>query len=346
MEVVGSEPKVDTEQANERPDFGAAQHVRRHGRMIRLIGRRVAAALFTLLLVSVIVFLISQVLPGDIGRTILGPYATAEQVARLNEQLGANDPLIARYGNWISSFVIGDWGSSHALSVAVRPLVLERFVNSLILGTYAFVIVVVISILLGVVAALGEGKLRDRAVSIAGFSLIAMPEFVSGTVLLVVFAVRLQWFPVVSTVPSLSPSDIVTQLTLPAVPVMLIMFGYISRMTREGTVDVLHTNYTRTAFLKGLPRRTVIRRHVLRNAMLPTVSVVMLQFGYMVGGLAVTEILFGYPGIGKLAVDSAAANDLPVLSACVLVIAAFYMTMNVIADVVYAALNPQIRASS
>jgi peptide/nickel transport system permease protein len=310
--------------------------------LIGFIARRVVAALLTLVLVSIIVFLVSQVLPGDIGRTILGPYATPAQVARLNAKLGANAPILQRYWDWASNFVVGDWGTSQALSVPVRPLVFERFGNSLVLGLYAFIIIVPFSVFLGVIAALGEGKLRDRAISVSGFSLIAMPEFVSGVLLLIVFAVELGWFPVVSKVPSWSPVDIFEQLTLPAIPVMLIMFGYISRMAREGTVEALHANYTRTAILKGLPRRTVIRKHVLRNAMVPTVSVIMLQFGYMVGGLAVTETLFNYPGVGHLAVEAALGKDVPVLSACVLLIAAFYMAMNIIADVLYALMNPQI----
>lgn len=310
--------------------------------MTRLVARRLAAAVLTLVLVSVIVFLIGQVLPGDVGRTILGPYASHEQVERLNEQLGANDPLVTRYWEYASGFVQGDWGTSQTLQIPVREIVLERFGNSLLLGAYAFIIVVPISIFLGVAAALREGRFRDRAVSVTGYSLIAMPEFVSGVLLLVAFAVQLPLFPVVSSVPSATPGSFVTQLTLPAIPVMLIMFGYISRMAREGTVEALRSNYTRTAVLKGMPQRVVIRRHVLRNALLPTVAVVTMQFGYMVGGLAVTETLFGYPGIGKLTIDAASGKDIPLLSGCVLVIAAFYMLTNFLADVLYAVLNPQI----
>lgn len=310
--------------------------------MFGYLARRVTGALLSLVLISVAVFLISQVLPGDIGRTILGPYASVEQVARLNHQLGADLPLPQRYWEWVTGFVVGDWGTSHALAVPVLPLVLGGLRNSLLLAGYAFAIAVVASIALGVVAALGEGRLRDRAISVAGFSLIAMPEFVTGVALLTLFSVHLRWFPAVSNVPSSSPVDIATQLTLPAIPVVLIMFGYISRMTREGMVESLHADYTRTAILKGLPRRVVIRRHVLRNAMIPTVSVIMLQFGYMVGGLAVTETLFGYPGIGKLAVDAAKGNDLPVLTACVIVIAAAYITMSIVADLISVLLNPRI----
>jgi peptide/nickel transport system permease protein len=314
--------------------------------MRRFLLTRLGLVLVTLVLVSIIVFIVAEILPGDVGRTILGPYASNEQVARLNHELGNDRSLLVRYADWISGFVTGDWGESALHNRPVRPLVLDRLGNSLILGLFAFVLIVPISIAFGVVAALHHGKALDRVISVTGLSLIALPEFVAGVILLVVFAVKLGWFPVSSSVPSANPVDVFRQLLLPSIPLMLVLFGYISRMARAGTVEALDSDYTRTAVLKGLPRRTVVWRHVLRNAMLPTISVVSVQVGYLVGGLVVIETLFNYPGIGKLVLDSAKGHDLPVLEATVLTVAVIYMVSNLVADVLYGVLNPRIRLAT
>jgi peptide/nickel transport system permease protein len=267
-------------------------------------------------------------------------------VARLNHELGNDRPLPVRYADWVGGFVTGDWGDSALLNTPVRPLVLDRLGNSLVLGLFALVLIVPFSIAFGVLAALHHGKALDRIISVSGLSLIALPEFVAGVILLVVFAVKLGWFPVSSHVPSSNPVDLFRQLLLPSIPLMLVLFGYISRMARAGTIDALLSNYTRTAVLKGLPRRTVIWRHVLRNALLPTISVVSVQVGYLVGGLVVIETLFSYPGIGKLVLDSAVGHDLPVLEATVLMVALLYMVSNFVADVLYGVLNPRVRLAT
>ncbi|GAC1334452.1 MAG: ABC transporter permease [Chloroflexota bacterium] len=311
--------------------------------MTRFLLKRLGLAIVTLVLISFAVFAVAEVLPGDIGRTILGPYALQTQVASVDHQLGVDRPLPIRYWNWISAFVRGDWGTSYLLNISVRPFVLQRLLNSLILGAFSLLLIVPISIGLGVVAALHYGKTLDRLITVTGASLIALPEFVAGVILLIVFAVQLGWFPASSTVPTLSPIDVVRQLLLPSIPLMLVLFGYISRMARVGTVTVLNSNYVRTAVLKGLPRGVVIWRHVLRNSLLPTISVVSVQVGYLVGGLVVTETLFGYPGIGKLAIDSARGHDLPMLEATVLMVAVIYMVSNLTADILYAVLNPRVR---
>jgi peptide/nickel transport system permease protein len=314
--------------------------------MRRFALTRLGLVLVTLVLVSIVVFVVAEILPGDVGRTILGPYASNEQVARLNHELGNDRSFFVRYADWIGGFVTGDWGESVLHNRPVRPLVLDRLGNSLILGVFAFVLIVPISIAFGVFAALHHGRALDRVISVTGLSLIALPEFVAGVILLVVFAVKLGWFPVSSSVPSANPVDVFRQLLLPSIPLMLVLFGYISRMARAGTVEALDSDYTRTAVLKGLPRRTVVWRHVLRNALLPTITVVSVQVGYLVGGLVVIETLFNYPGIGKLVLDSAQGHDLPVLEATVLTVAVIYMVSNLVADVLYGVLNPRIRAAT
>ena len=314
--------------------------------MGRFIGKRLGLSLVTLFLVSVIVFAISDVLPGDVGRSILGRSATDEQVAALDHQLGYDKPLPERYWKLVSGYATGDWGTSPVLNVEVRPLVLRRFGNSLILAAFAFALIVPFSIFMGIVAALHNGRWADRTISITGLSLIALPEFVTGVILLVVFAVQLGWFPSSSSVPTASPVDWFRQLLLPSIPLMCVLFGYIARMARAGTVDALRADYTRTATLKGLPRRTVVGRHVLRNSLLPTISVVSVQIGYLVGGLVVVETLFAYPGIGSLAYDSVQANDITVIETIVLFTAVLYMFCNLVADILYAALNPRVRLAS
>jgi peptide/nickel transport system permease protein len=290
-----------------------------------------------------VVFAVAEVLPGDVGRTILGPFATNEQVERLNRELGLERPLVVRYAGWLGDFVRGEWGDSFLLNTPVRPLVVERAVNSVLLGAFALAFIVPVSIGLGVLAALYRDGFIDRAISVTGLSLIALPEFVVGVIVLVIFAVELGWFPVSSQVPSANPVDVVRQFFLPSIPLMLVLFGYIARMARAGTVEALASDYVRTAVLKGLSRWALIWRHVLRNALLPTISVVSVQVGYLFGGLVVVETLFNYPGIGKLLLDSAVGHDLPVLEATVLVVALLYMLSNLVADSLYAVLNPRIR---
>jgi peptide/nickel transport system permease protein len=314
--------------------------------MGRFIAKRVGLSLITLLLVSVIVFAISDVLPGDVGRSILGRSATDAQVAQLDHQLGYDKPLPERYWKLVSGYATGDWGTSPVLNTEVRPLVLGRFGNSLILAGFAFALIVPFSIFMGIVAALHHSRWADRLISIGGLSLIALPEFVTGVILLVVFAVNLGWFPSSSSVPTANPVDWFRQLLLPSIPLMCVLFGYIARMARAGTVDSLRADYTRTATLKGLPRRTVVGRHVLRNSLLPTISVVSVQIGYLVGGLVVVETLFAYPGIGSLAYDSVQANDITVIESIVLFTAVLYMVSNLAADILYAALNPRVRLAS
>ncbi len=313
--------------------------------MGRFLLRRLWLTAVTLLLVSVVVFIVAEVMPGDVGRMILGPYATAEQIAQLNRELGLDRPIPVRYADWLSDFAVGDWGRSFLLDIPVRPLVIERMVNSLLLGGFALALIVPLSIGLGVLAALHRDGPIDRVISVTGLSFIALPEFVAGVVVLVVFAVQLGWYPASSQVPSPNPVDVLRQFLLPSIPLMLVLFGYIARMARAGMAEELSSNYVRTAVLKGLPRRTVVWRHALRNALLPTISVVSVQVGYLFGGLVVVETLFNYPGIGKLLLDSAVGHDLPVLEATVLVVAAVYMFSNLVADILYAVLNPRIRVA-
>ena len=312
--------------------------------MLRLIGRRLLLMVPTLILVSMLVFALAEVLPGDVGRSILGPYATQEQVDLLNERLGADRPLVVRYADWAAGFVTGDWGESLLYNLPVFPIVMRALGNSLLLAGFALVLIIPTSILLGVYAGLRRDSVLDRTITVSTLSMTVIPEFVSGVVLLYVFAVWLKWLPVTAMPPAGSPFiDRIYYLILPAIPLMFLELGYIARMARVGTVQVLTMPYIRTAVLKGLPRRQVVTRHVLRNAMVPTVTVIGSQIGWLIGGLVVIETLFVYPGIGKVMVDAAQTHDVVVLEAAVLLVAVLYMLGNLVADVVVALLSPRIR---
>jgi peptide/nickel transport system permease protein len=312
--------------------------------MLRLIGRRLLLMVPTLILASILIFALAEVLPGNVGRSILGQYASEADVAALNHKLGADRPLVVRYVAWSGGFLTGDWGESPVLKVPVRPYVLSALWNSLILAGFALILIVPTSIALGVFSGLRRDSILDRVITVSSLSMTVIPEFVSGVVLLYVFAVWLKWLPVTALPPDNAPFyERLYYLILPAIPLMFLELGYIARMARVGTVQVLSMPYIRTAVLKGVPRSRVVFGHVLRNAMVPTVTVIGSQVGWLIGGLVVVETLFSYPGIGRVMVDSALNHDVPVLEASVLMVAVVYMFANLIADIVVALLNPRIR---
>jgi peptide/nickel transport system permease protein len=312
--------------------------------MLRFIVRRVGLAIITLVLISMFVFVGTQLLPGNVAQRIAGPFATDEAVERLAKELGTDRPLVVQYGDWIWGAVRGDLGMSARLSRPVTELLGRALVNSAKLASVAFVIVVPLSIFGGVLAALRRGKLTDRLITVGGLSATVIPEFVSGIVLILVFAIWLNWLPGTAAAPS--GAGVITQirhLILPAIPLVLVLFGYIAKITRAGVVEAMDADYTRTAILKGLPRRQVIRREVLRNALLPTIAVVASQVGYLLGGLVVVEVLFNYQGVGRLLFDAAQKADFPLLAGGVLVVAVTFQVSMLLADLAYSWLNPRIR---
>jgi peptide/nickel transport system permease protein len=306
--------------------------------------KRLGLALLTLVLLSLIIFFAGSVLPGNPGRAILGPFASQHAVDALNQTLGVNRPLIAQYWSWATGILHGDLGISYQYRLPVSTFLFPALGRSLKLAILAFVILVPLAILGGVLAALYRGRFVDRSISVTGLSLTSIPEFVSGIVLIVVFAIGLKWFPVTATPPpGTSPLVQLRYLILPAIPLVLVLFGYIARMARAGTIEALDSDYVRTAVLKGLPRSTVIWRHVLRNSLLPTITVIATQCGYLIGGLVIVETLFNYPGLGRLIVTAATNKDFPMLEAGILVIGIVYLGATLIADILYTILNPRIR---
>ena len=289
----------------------------------------------------------AQVLPGDVGRRILGPFADARAVEQLNEELGTDRPVLTQYLDWIGAFVTGDFGESLSLRRPVSEVVWPALKNSAKLGALAFIIVVPAGILAGVFAARRQGKSIDRFISVGGVSATAIPEFVWAVLLIIVFGLALDVLPVSAQAPEGSgPLTQLEYLILPAMCLVLVLFGYIMRMARAGTVEALDADYTRTAIIKGLPERTVMRRHVLRNSLLPTIAVIATQTGYLFGGLVVVEVIFNYNGLGQVLFRATQSKDFPVLQSTVLLVGVIYLVATLIADILYSVLNPRVRLGS
>jgi peptide/nickel transport system permease protein len=313
--------------------------------MTRFLARRLGLSIVTLFLLSVIVFAMAQLLPGDVARNVLGGFADQQSVDLLNHRLGVDRPVVTQYVDWITGFLRGDMGTSLQYEgVPVWDLLGPSLVNSLKLAALAFVLVVPLSIVGGVVAALKQGRFADRAISITGLSLTAVPEFVTAIVLIIIFGLALDWLPVTATAPD--GASLLTQLKyllLPAMALVMVLFGYIARIARAGTIEALDADYTRTAYLKGLPTSTVIRRHVLRNSLLPTIAVIATQTGYLIGGLVVIETIFNYDGIGQRIYTAAQNKDITMLESGVLLVGVVYLVATLAADVIYTFVNPRIR---
>lgn len=291
-----------------------------------------------------LIFAGAHLLPGNVGSAMLGPFADQAAVDVLNHEMGTDRPLLVQYGDWISGFVTGDLGMSYAYRSPVAPFLATALLNSAKLAAVAFALVVPLGIFGGVIAALYRGRPTDRILSVVGLSATVVPEFVSGILLILIFGVWLKWFPIsASWDEGASPLTQLYHLILPAIPLVLILFGYIARMARAGMIEALDADYTRTAVLKGLSYPKVIWRHVLRNALLPTISVIATQTVYLIGGLVVIEILFHYQGIGSLIYTAAKKKDFPMLQAAVMSIGALFALTTLLADLLYARLNPRIR---
>jgi peptide/nickel transport system permease protein len=312
--------------------------------MARFLLRRFGLALVTLFLLSVLVFAASQLLPGDIGRNVLGPFASPNDVRMLDHRLGVDRPIAVQYIDWVWKLLHGNLGRSLEYQVPVASLLGPSLVNSLKLAAVAFALVVPLSIAGGVFAALRRGRLADRAITLTGNALTAVPEFINAIMLILIFGLLLNWLPVTAAFPA--DADVPTQvkyLLLPGMALVMVLFGYIARMARAGTIEALESDYTRTAYLKGLDTRTVIGRHVLRNSLLPTIAVIATQMGYLIGGLVVIEKLFNYNGIGQRIYTAALNKDFTMLQSGVLVVGLVYLIATLIADILYSLLNPRIR---
>ena len=314
--------------------------------MTRIVLRRLLLSVFTLWMIITIVFVVVNVLPDDIGRRLSGPFAPQDQVDAINERLGTNDPVRTQYRRFIGQVLTLDFGTSFARNRPVTEIIGEAFLRSLRLAAYALALTLPLSIYCGILAARRKDTAIDRGIVTLGLASSSIPEFVSGVLLQSLVALGLGWFKVLGNPPK--GAGILEQLeymTLPALALVIVYFGYIARMTRAGVAAALQADFTRTATLKGLTRGRVMRRHVLRNGLQPTVSLIGVQVGYLLGSLVAVERVFNYPGLGLTIVNAATKKDLPVLRGGVLLVGVVYMLSTLIADLVLAWMNPRARAT-
>ncbi len=314
-------------------------------RIVTFIFSKLGSLLATLVIMSFIIFMLVELMPGDVAQMILGQSATEEAVSALREARGLNEPILKRYALWIKGVVFGDLGESiYMQGVAINSILWRRVGHSLILALTAFLMFVPLSLFFGVLAGVKEHKLSDSIISFFGLATMALPEFVSGVFLISIFALKLKWFPIVSVIPIgeslLSNLNIVL---LPAFSITFVMFGYVSRMQRSSMIQVMHSDYIRAATLKGMPRSYVIFRHALKNALLPSITIIGMNMGWLFGGLVVVETLFGFPGMGTLLMSAIKTRDVPLIEACVLLITVIFSLSTVATDLLYSALNPKIR---
>ena len=314
-------------------------------RTASIIIRRLGSLLATLVIMSFIIFMLVEIMPGDVAQMILGQSATEEAVTALREARGLNDPVLQRYGRWIAGVVVGDLGDSvYMQGVAINSILWRRVGHSMVLALTAFLMFVPLSIFFGVLAGVKEKKPTDSIVSFFGLATMALPEFVSGVILISVFAVQLNWFPIVSVIPiGESLFQNLNIVVLPALSITMVMFGYISRMQRSSMIQVMNSDYVRAAILKGMPRKYVIFRHALKNALLPTITIIGMNMGWLFGGLVVVETLFGFPGMGSLLMTAIKTRDVPLIEACVLLITVIYSLSTMVTDIMYSYLNLRIR---
>ena len=312
--------------------------------MSTYVARRLLGVVLVVLATSVLIFAIVHILPGNVAYAILGEYATPAAVATLQQRLGLNDPLWLQYWRWLAEFLHGQMGQSLVMDRPAGPLILDALGRSAILAGSAFVIVASGGIALGVHAATHQGHASDRVMTLAQFVFIAVPDFFWAILAVVVFASWLHWLPATGYAP---PADGLlawaSHLVLPVIVLSIGLLAHVSRLTRAAMLEVLRSRYVLMARAKGMSERRVLWRHAAPNAMLPTITILAIDFGLLIGGVVVVETVFAYPGLGRLLVFAIEHRDLPLLQAGMLVLTTIYALANLAADLGYAALNPRIR---
>lgn len=308
----------------------------------KLIATRLASGIITLWLVSLIIFLGVSALPGDIATEILGQSATPETIAAFRERLGLDLPVVQRYLAWLSSIAQGDLGVSLANNRPIAELVSLRLSNTLSLAALAAAMSVPLAIVLGIAAALFRNGKFDRGANLAALTSISFPEFFVAYILILFFSVQLGWFPSLARVDGTSFPEWLRSMFLPALTLTLVVVAHMMRMTRAALLGVLSSPYIEMAKLKGAGRLRIMTRHALPNALAPIINVVLINLAYLIVGVVVVEVVFVYPGLGQLMVDSVAKRDIPVVQACSLIFAATYITLNILADVLATVTNPRL----
>jgi peptide/nickel transport system permease protein len=312
--------------------------------MLGFLLNRIGTMLLTMLVISMLVFFIAEVVPIDPARNALGRYASQQAVDDLREEMGLDRPAPVRYYNWISNILRGDFGESIHFRRPVRDLVAVRLERSLTLAALGFAFMIPMGLALGCLAGITEGKPPDRIISLISSVFVSVPAFASGIFLIVIFSLWLGWFPGVSIPdPDASFLESAQKLILPILVLALDEIGYLARMTRVSMAEVMQSDYVRTAVLKGIPKRKVIWRHALRNALIAPFTAIMLHINWLIGGVVVVEVLFNYPGLGRLLLDAALRNDITLLMGGTLVLTFVAVATQVVADIGLYFMNPRIR---
>lgn len=312
--------------------------------MVKLIRNRLLLGVLTLFAVSILIFVCTEILPGDVASAVLGQGATPEALVIFRKELGLDLPAYLRYWNWLVGALQGDLGVALTNKRVIVDEIMPRLGNTLFLAGYAALIAIPLAVGLGVYSAINEGKLSDKLSNISTLVAISLPEFFVAYLLIIFMAVKFTWFPSLSTVfPDMPLGDRIYQTTLPAITLTLLVAAHMLRMTRSSVLSVMSTPYIEMAFLKGARRQRVITRHALPNAAAPIITVVALNLAYLVVGVVVIEAVFVYPGLGQLMVDAVSKRDVPVIQACGLVFAAVFVMLNTLADILVILVNPRLR---
>jgi peptide/nickel transport system permease protein len=312
--------------------------------MLKLLGQRLVLGFLTLIVVSALIFAVTEWLPGDIATNILGQSATPENVAAIRAELGLDRPAPERYVEWLRGAVEGDLGTSLANKRPVAAVIGPRLWNTLFLAIYAAIIAVPLSVFLGILAAIYRNSIYDKAVNVGTLAAISMPEFFVGYVLILYLAVQFRWFPAIATFkPEQSFTQHLYSTFLPMLTLVLVVIAHMMRMTRTSVLAVMASPYIEMALLKGLPKWRIVVRHALPNALAPIINVIALNLAYLIVGVVVVEAVFTYNGLGRLMVDAVSKRDVPVVQACGLIFAVVFIGLNMIADVLSILSNPRLR---
>jgi peptide/nickel transport system permease protein len=312
--------------------------------MLRFLINRFGTMMVTMLVISMLVFFIAEVVPIDPARNALGRYATQEKVDELREQMGLNRPIVVRYVTWITNVLHGDFGESIHFRRPVRDLLAVRLGRSLALAALGFVFMMPLGLALGCIAGINEGKFLDRTISLTSSISVSIPPFAGGIFIIVIFALWLRLLPGTSIPdPDAGILESTKKLILPVLVLSLDEIGYLARFTRVSMAEVMESDYIRTAVLKGIPKTKVVWRHALRNALIAPFTAMMLHINWLIGGVVVVEVLFGYPGLGSLTLEAAMRNDIILLEGCTLVLTFVAVASQVFGDIIIYFMNPRIR---
>lgn len=335
--------------------------------MLSFLAKRLAGLVLTLTAASFLVFAVTEFSPGNVARKTLGPYASQEQVDLLYKKLHLNDPLLVRYARWMGVLLgaiddplqdptlklnfkdprgaryFGNFGYSTLFKAPVNDVIWPRIVNTAVLAGIAFALIVPLSLIAGILAGMREGSRLDRTISICGIVCTSIPEFASGVFLAAIFVVGLRLLPGTSPMDTGSGWSLAAQLVLPVTVLVVYDSGYVARMVRGSMAEVMNKPFVRTAILKGLPRREVITRHAIRNAMIAPFTVILLQINFLISGVVVTEMVFAYPGFGRMLLEASLFGDIALIEAATLIALTVAVATQLVSDLGYMLLNPQIR---